>query len=497
MATQSDTVAILKSLDDTGRKAMIREISGAFQLASQKAKWLPDTSPVCKFCQGEDSRLHRLVECPAFHSIREPFRLLIQELQELDHPMLWCPMILRHPDCDAHLCLHAVEPVASICEDAIVRANRMLSLGFVPKFFTDGSCSHPSCPTSRHSGFAVVMDLAFSDQQRIQQSELNLSTQASPDTFQQVAAGKTRGEQTIGRAELQALLILIAAIPCCEVFSDSAYALGILLQVQQGASLDSFSNKDNLDLISQAFQIDLSKVLLRKIKAHQCPKDIQCPLSRYHVLGNSYADLCAGRACNAHNQQWDTALQRKHSDLQTDRDFLQQICLLQLALHRARQDVELQADPLETVEICSNLGKTPQQKQRELISWSPESGVAYDSTFVPAELQYFLFGAVWLFHYQQWLGTLMWETGQSPPFGDIGITWLELGLSFSRFVGAILPILRPDSDSVMWVISPTDSEYDKYDILALDLATRHAVLECVSFTDVDRSSTSIDTWVAK
>ena len=150
-----------------------------------------------------------------------------------------------------------------------------------------------------------VINNGFSNQ------KLYLSTQASPDTFQQVAAGKTRGEQTIGRAELQALLILIAAIPCCEVFSDSAYALGILLQVQQGASLDSFSNKDNLDLISQAFQIDLSKVLLRKIKAHQCPKDIQCPLSRYHVLGNSYADLCAGRACNAHNQQWGTALQRK------------------------------------------------------------------------------------------------------------------------------------------------------------------------------------------
>ena len=467
-----DTVAILKSLDDTSRKATIREISGAYQLASQKAKWLPDTTNACKFCQGEDSRLHRLVECPVFHSIREPFLPLLQQLQDLEHPMLFCPMILRHPDCEAHLGLHAVEPVASICQEAINRSHRLQALGLVPKFYTDGSCSYPSCPTSRHSGFAVIMDLATSDQHRTQQADLFLVTQTLPNTFQQVAIGKTRGEQTIGRAELQALLVLISAIPRCEVFSDSVYALGILTKFQQGASLDSFCDKDNLDLIAQASILDLSQVILRKIKAHTSIKDISCPISRYQALGNSYADVCAGRACADHNLPWDKALQQKHQDLQTDRDFFRQLCTLHVALHRARQDVELQVDPLESFDIGGSVGKTPHQKQRELIDWSPESGVAYDSTFVPVELRrFFLFGETWLNHYQQWLGTLQWETGQTPPFGDIGITWLELGLSFSRFAGAILPIVRNDSEGVAWLISPTEQQYDKYDILALDMAT--------------------------
>lgn len=467
-----DTVAILKALDDTSRKAMIREISGAYQLASQKAKWLPDTINACKFCQGEDSRLHRLVECPVFHSIREPFQPLLQQLQDLEHPMLFCPLILRHPDCEAHVGIHAVEPVASICQEAIRRSHRLQALGLVPKFYTDGSCSHPSCPTTRYSGFAVIMDLAACDQHRIQQADLFLVTQTLPNTFQQVAVGKTRGEQTIGRAELQALLVLISAIPCCEVFSDSAYALGILSKLQQGASLDSFCDKDNLDLITQASVLDLSRVILRKIKAHTSTTDISCPISRYQALGNSYADWCAGRACTDHNIPWDNALQQKHQDLQTDREFFRQLCSLHLALHRARQDVELQVDPLESHDIVGSVGKTPQQKQKELIEWSPASGVAYDSTFIPVELRrFFLFGETWLNHYQQWLGTLQWETGQSPPFGDIGITWLELGLSLSRFVGAILPILRNDSEGITWLISPTEQQYDKYDILALDIAT--------------------------
>ena len=432
-----DTVAILKALDDTSRKAMIREISGAYQLASQKAKWLPDTINACKFCQGEDSRLHRLVECPVFHSIREPFQPLLQQLQDLEHPMLFCPLILRHPDCEAHVGIHAVEPVASICQEAIRRSHRLQALGLVPKFYTDGSCSHPSCPTSRYSGFAVIMDLAACDQHRIQQADLFLVTQTLPNTFQQVAVGKTRGEQTIGRAELQALIVLISAIPCCEVFSDSAYALGILSKLQQGASLDSFCDKDNLDLITQASVLDLSRVILRKIKAHTSTTDISCPISRYQALGNSYADWCAGRACTDHNIPWGNALQQKHQDLQTDREFFRQLCSLHLALHRARQDVELQVDPLESHDIVGSVGKTPQQKQKELIEWSPASGVAYDSTFIPVELRrFFLFGETWLNHYQQWLGTLQCETGQSPPFGDIGITWLELGLSLSRFVGA-------------------------------------------------------------
>lgn len=124
--SRCDTVQVLAKLSDSTRRSMIREIAGAFQLASQKAKWNTAANSQCEFCDEEDSRIHRLTACPAFQEVRRPFQSTLDALNELDHSMRTFPIIHCHPDSDAHLLLHFHEPVATVCDSAISLARQLI-----------------------------------------------------------------------------------------------------------------------------------------------------------------------------------------------------------------------------------------------------------------------------------------------------------------------------------------------------------------------------------
>ena len=472
-----DSVAVLKKFPDSSRKALIREISGAYQIAAQKAKWIPEATLTCRFCTSEDTRVHRVAECPAFHSVREPFQNMLDDLIEQEHHLLWFPMVLRHPDTDAHMCIHNQEPIAIICPEAVTAAQRMLGSGSTPTFFTDGSCAAPSHPTSRYAGFAVIMDIAEDNSERADAADRYLVNGQFPRSLQLVAAGKVVGEQTIGRAELIALITVAESVTRCRVFSDSAYAIGIMQSLQMGCLPQDLAHKDNLDLIHRAARCDLSNMVFEKIAAHVDIGKICCPLHRYKAIGNCFVDKCAVEACHDLNPGWAASLQAKHNDLQVDREAMLQICKLHLELHKARQDAENNVSSTENRVVSSNVGKTIQTLQREMTLWVPASAVAYDSTFIPGHLdQYFLFGDFWLEQFQQWLQSIQWDTGGVPPFGDVGITWFEVGVSLSRQAGAMLPIIRSDDDGVSWVFFPTSADFNRLDIMAADLA--NAAMQC-------------------
>lgn len=351
----------------------------------------------CPFCPEEDSRLHRLLDCPAFHSVRQPYQPVLQQLQEYDHSMLWFPMILRHPDAEPHACLHDCEPKPEICQSAIDTANRMIRQGCVPKFFTDGSCMHSNHPTTRFTGFSVIMDLAVSDDQRIHLANKYLEDQKFPDALQLVASGKSFSEQSIPRAELQALVTVAEAIRVGEIHTDSSFALGIMHLIQRGCSFHAMTEKDSLDLITQLFQCDLQCLVFLKIKAHRNILEISDPLERYLAIGNAFADVCAGEACTGQNLPWVQSLQTKHEDVQWERDALKQLCQLHLALHRARQEAEQTVTELEnsSAHVASELSAI--QVQKAIVEWTPVTAVDYDSTYIPEEVRcFFTFGDRWL-----------------------------------------------------------------------------------------------------
>ena len=65
-----DTRSVLHKLSAGKFARVLQEISGAFQVASQKQKWDPTASPECNFCPSIDTRHHRVFDCPATAHIR-------------------------------------------------------------------------------------------------------------------------------------------------------------------------------------------------------------------------------------------------------------------------------------------------------------------------------------------------------------------------------------------------------------------------------------------
>ena len=75
---------------------LIQEISGSFQLATQKQKWDPQTTENCAFCGQLDSREHRTMHCPATAETREPFSEVISFFQNRGATICELPVLFRH-----------------------------------------------------------------------------------------------------------------------------------------------------------------------------------------------------------------------------------------------------------------------------------------------------------------------------------------------------------------------------------------------------------------
>ena len=146
------------------------------------------------------------------------------------------------------------------------------------------------------------------------------------------------------------------------------------------------------------------------------------------------ADEAAGIACREFSLEWSRALNNKQQQLQQSRDDLCSILTLHLLLHQARITVENRRTSQENPYHQTVLAKTPQQIQQQLIGWSPQIPVGYDSVFVSESLAaHFPFGLEWAKEFSSWLSQLVWDTdGNEPSERSIGVTWFELGLSFCR-----------------------------------------------------------------
>eukprot|EP00438_Fugacium_kawagutii_P030278 Skav225208 [mRNA] locus=scaffold1041:124565:131785:- [translate_table: standard] len=69
-----DTQRVISSFDTKHHKALLNELSGAFQTASQQAKWDAQTSPECPYCGEHDTREHRIFSCAATLHVRDEHR---------------------------------------------------------------------------------------------------------------------------------------------------------------------------------------------------------------------------------------------------------------------------------------------------------------------------------------------------------------------------------------------------------------------------------------
>ena len=157
--SRTDTVAVVRTFPKKDRRALLREISGAFLIGPQKAHISSDASSSCEFCQLRDGKEHRILECPAFSEARQPFQDILNRLVDEGSSLLYFPVVHVHRDFYVHQALHYQESPLTICPAAIQLANAKLDAGITPVFYTDGSCLYPQHPSSRYAAAAIVFDL--------------------------------------------------------------------------------------------------------------------------------------------------------------------------------------------------------------------------------------------------------------------------------------------------------------------------------------------------
>ena len=135
-----DTTAVLACFADAQRKLLIRKIAGGYQLASQRKHWLPNETGKCIFCDAEDNRRHRLLDCPWVDEIRTPFKPSLDAVEEAGTCIVDFPVICVFPIFEALQLVHFRNPDAVWSPLVLESLHAFVADGFVPHFYTDGSC---------------------------------------------------------------------------------------------------------------------------------------------------------------------------------------------------------------------------------------------------------------------------------------------------------------------------------------------------------------------
>ena len=302
--SRHDTIAILSKFDDASRRKLIREIAGAYQTTAQKLHWAESHPAQCRFCTHDDSKNHRLSECPAFAEIRAPYQRLLDELHEAGHSMIEFPVIHVHKDHLVQQHLQFREP-RIIFPDMLTKHfedNKQIN-GAIPNFYTDGSCFHPTHATTRYASFAIVLDLCRDNQERMNQIDLYNVTGSMPPTLILIAAGRVFGEQTINRAELMAITELIKQVPQAKVYTDSAYACTSVETCFDARNIADLARCNHLDLHVELLHNLKRQHQVIKIAAHQDISKLQ-GIEKYHALGNQLANDKAIETCSNYNKPW-------------------------------------------------------------------------------------------------------------------------------------------------------------------------------------------------
>lgn len=165
--SRRDTVATLKQFPEERHAALIKHIAFAAQHSDQRHHWATQEESVCILCGAEDSREHRLFYCPVGQQQREPFDWPVKRHEQHGSCQAEFSVITQHPYAEAYQALHFGQPEAIIAEAALSMVGQRRIHQTPVHWFTDGSVAYPKHPTSAFGAYAIILDLAASDDQRI------------------------------------------------------------------------------------------------------------------------------------------------------------------------------------------------------------------------------------------------------------------------------------------------------------------------------------------
>ena len=475
------THQILKTFRPKEQKQILNEISGAFQTAQQQAAWDPDCDGLCIHCGQADTRYHRVHECPVTHQLRVDSRVHLDWFLDRGAPLHEFPVVHGHEDTDWLLTFfHAIKP-CPIPPHLHRLLTQLDAQDHMLTFYTDGSRQHPESVTTRFAGYAVVLDSSSDPAQRAFLANQFQQTQIRPGTLHLVVSALLQGEASIHRAELAALVYICEAYQNTCVFTDSQYALSVARKCLSREPLCAFAFQDNFDLIIRLWHATASgRRQFHKVKAHEDLSE-HTGEDLYHCLGNAVANDAAISTTTYMTPTLRKQLENRHLDITAQQLHLKHVYKFHLEAHKTRAIAEalLRNQPELT---------TPARTidRQALASFT----VPEPWTVPPARcdrLQACAFGHTMAQLVIQWMQQVKWPTEPDQvPLQDMGISWIELTLSFMMHSGVFVPVRRADEEGcekllVLRTLEDANTHGVKMSDLSLSFSVMHyQVLELIA-----------------
>ena len=433
----SDTMTVVQALPASRHNFAANCVAGGHMSASSRAKWDALVEPQCVHCGAQDTKFHRVFECPLFSSIRQAFAPLLSWIQQ--HALHWIhsSCITEHPDADVVRLLFRTRPYV----DPPPLLSPPQTAGRV--MYTDGSCTVPQVPAARHASWAVVEDVA-----------LHLNTHdllaffryhnKILQNFHVVAQGLVPREQTIGRAEI------IAVLQVCRLASrephvpyhvhvDSTYARKFV-ECLDAPLLQGVGPTTDLDLCQWAnVWRKPPNLFCHKVKSHSCFDSLDVCTAR-HALGNAMADAAAKNARQCDMPFVYPLLESIDARQQTHRDMLRGYLQYQHQCARAVIAARTRSDELDDVSM-----QTGGARSGALAEWHALTPTVLQVVAYPDLQTTWLEAAPWppwfVARVWSWSTQLRWPV-DAPMSKDLaGVSILELLADFIATTGTAPPLV--------------------------------------------------------
>eukprot|EP00438_Fugacium_kawagutii_P030650 Skav221856 [mRNA] locus=scaffold1175:112517:114841:+ [translate_table: standard] len=438
-----ETRRVLMQFPVAQQKLLLNELSGSFQTASQQSRWDLSTSELCPHCNEVDTREHRIWFCPAGAQVRESHASLLQTLAFEGRDYHELPVITRHPDTEfLHTyCDHLLMPLLD--ETLHTRLRSLQQTGHKFQFFTDGSCCNPTFLDGAHASFAVVLDMAGNQEARRRYADTWTELVSAP-SFHTLIVSRLPGEQTIHRAEIAALISVCEHFDQADLVTDSqvACSLGNLcLLLEHPHQLYTHSEPD---LALELWElVRKGSYTFRQVKAHQDISTCKDLDLKYDRIGNSYADQAAQMACQHMNLRLVQDATKISEDLRSQHELLTSYFRYFLELQQTQSAIRKQSHQHDVHELQPDTRETISAQLRRYVvadAW-PFPVPQFDHTRDNA------WGPTWGRLFSDWIQQLRWPMEDNTlEFQHVGITWIELSLSFMLFANMWLPLRRPGTD---------------------------------------------------
>eukprot|EP00438_Fugacium_kawagutii_P033522 Skav222497 [mRNA] locus=scaffold1835:669488:672655:+ [translate_table: standard] len=467
---RSMTCKLLQKFTPSQQKQIIAEISGSFQTRSQQAKWDAETTPECQWCHQHDDRAHRFYDCLILDDLRASYEGLHSHIQDqgwLFHDM---PVIYTDPTESFLRMMHWTHPEPSVDPAVLQHLRHLETVGHPLQIYTDGSCQFPTDAGARFASYAVVVDVAVDDSQRCHAAHAYLATKKMPNTFQPLIAAQLRGEQAIPRAELQAVVWVCEHFQHACLRVDSQCTLDLVDRCQKASTPLLLAHLGNWDLVRRLwFTQQHGSHTFLKIKAHSENDTSLSLLDLYRALGNKAVNDLAEQACKTLNLALTTEASQLFHQRKEQSDCLLRTYHFFLDSYKRRAELDARQPDSNPHQLQS-----VNKRQSNIDAFS-----GYDLTVVweiPLVRVNMVHGTAWGATIGNsillWLNKLRWPVGEDQhELQQLGVTWLELVLSWMLESKLWLPIKRVHTDGHEYLIPLSDSHMARaYDVKFSELA---------------------------